>query len=64
MKRTRALLFLVVAAVLAEVGDVIVMLNARPHVPLGFWLWFGGVSVLAPLVPFWLYRRPAERRVD
>ncbi len=34
-----------------------VMLNASPHAPLGFWLWFGGSAVLSPLAGYGLYRR-------
>ena len=47
----------VVVVMLAEAGTVMVMLNASPHAPLGFWLWFGGVAVLSPVVGYWLYRR-------
>ena len=45
------------AVLLAEAGSALVMLNAAPHQPLGFWLWFGGIAVLSPIVGFWIYRR-------
>ncbi len=41
-----------------------VLLNARPNAPLGFWLWFGGIGLLVPLRVFWMYRHPAGRKAD
>lgn len=46
-----------VCVVLMEVGIALVMLNASPHAPLGFWLWFGGIAALSPSAGYWLYRR-------
>ena len=47
----------VLSVALAEVGAALVMLNASPHAPLGFWLWFGGLAALFPFAGYWLYRR-------
>ena len=46
----------VVLVVLAEAGAALVMLNASPHPPPGFWLWFGGITALSPLAGYALYR--------
>ncbi len=46
----------VVWVVLIEVGVTLVMINASPHAPLGFWLWFGGIGVLSPFAGYCLYR--------
>ena len=45
------------AVLLAEASSVLVIPNATPHQPHGFWLWFGGIAVLSPIVGFWIYRR-------
>lgn len=47
----------ILAVLLAEAGCALVMLNAAPHQPLGFWLWFGGIAVLSPAIGYWLYQR-------
>ncbi len=47
----------VVCAVMIEVGSVLVMTDARPDAPVGFWAWFLGLCVLAPLFPLWMHRR-------
>ena len=47
----------VVLVMLAEAGAALVMLNASPHPPPGFWLWFGSIPVLSPFAGYWLYRR-------
>ena len=44
------------AVLLAETGCALVMLNAAPHQPVGFWLWFGSLAALAPIHGIWLYR--------
>ena len=45
-----------VIVVLGEVGYAMVLFNASPHAPLGFWLWFGGLAILFPFYGYWLYR--------
>lgn len=60
MKHRNKTPLLIAGAVLAEVGTMMVLLNARPHAPLGFWLWFGGIAVLVPSCALWLYRRYAH----
>ena len=47
----------IVGVMLAETGANLVMFNASPHAPLGFWLWFGGIAALAPIAGYGLYRR-------
>lgn len=47
----------VVCAVMIEVASVLVMTSARPDAPLGFWAWFLGLCVLAPLYPLWIHRQ-------
>lgn len=41
---------------LCETGCAMVVLNASPHAPLSFWLWFGDLAVLSPLAGYRLYR--------
>ena len=53
----KLLALFVVWVVLMEVGVTLVMLNASPHAPLGFWLWFGGIAAFGPAAGYWLYRR-------
>ena len=53
--KLRLLIILIVLT--QELEAAMVMLNARPHAPLGFYMWFGGLAVLAPFIGFWLYRR-------
>ena len=51
-------LILSVSLVMAvEGGTVLVMLNASPHPPFGFCLWFGGIAAISPFVGYGLYRR-------
>ena len=45
------------AVLLAESGCALVMLNAAPHQPVGFWLWFGGIAIVSPIAGYYLYRR-------
>lgn len=47
----------VVCAVMIEVGSVLVMTGARPDATAGFWAWFLGLCVLAPLFPIWMHRQ-------
>ncbi len=53
----KPLVMSVSAVLLAEAGSALVMLNAAPHQPLGFWLWFGGLAVFFLFAGYWLYRR-------
>lgn len=53
----KTVILLVMSVVLAEAGTALVMFNASLHLPLGFWLWFGGIAVLSPAIGYWLYRR-------
>lgn len=46
----------VACVVMIEVGSVLVMAGARPDAPAGFWAWFLGLCVLAPLFPIWMHR--------
>jgi len=47
----------VVCAVMIEVGSILVMTSARPDAPAGFWVWFLGLCVLAPLYPIWIHHQ-------
>ena len=47
---------------LCEVGTALMMLNAAPHQPLGFWLWFGSLAFLGPVCSYWLYRRLVKHK--
>ena len=53
----KTLILPVAFVVLAEAGTALVMLNASPHAPLGFWLWFGGIAFISPFAGYGLYRR-------
>jgi hypothetical protein len=64
MKNIRMVLLLVALVVLAETGAVMVMLNARPHAPLGLWFWFGCAGVVAPIYALWAYRRYIGGKAD
>ena len=61
MTKVRMIFLIVAVVVLAETGVVMTMVNARRDAPLGFWLWFGGVGVVAPIFALWLYRGLARR---
>ena len=52
-----------VAVGLAEAGATLVMLNASPHAPLGFWLWFGSLAVIFPFAGYWVYRRMVTPKI-
>ncbi len=52
----RRLFRIVALALIGEVGIALVLVNARPHAPLGFYLWFGGLAVAFPVYCVWLYR--------
>ena len=52
------------AVMLAEAGAAMIMLNATPHQPLGFWLWFGGLAAFSPMVGFWIYRRLKQQEAN
>ncbi len=47
----------ITSVMLIEAGSALVLLNASPHTPLGFRLWFGSIAVISPFVGYWLYRR-------
>lgn len=47
----------ILAVMLVEADSALVMLNAAPHQPFGFWLWFGGIAAVSSIVGFWLYRQ-------
>ena len=64
MRQTKLITLLAAMVILAEIGVAMVLLNARPQAPLGFWLWFAGIGVLAPLYAVWLYRRCTGRKAD
>ena len=53
----KTLIFPIAFVVLVEAGAALVLLNATPHPPLGFRLWFGSIAALAPIAGYWLYRR-------
>lgn len=53
----KPLVLSILLVVLMEVGVALVMLNASPHAPLGFWLWFGSIVAISPFVGYWLYWR-------
>ena len=57
----KPLILSVLAVTLVEAGTAMVMRNAAPHQPLGFWLWFGGLATLAPIQGVWLYRHLAAK---
>ncbi len=50
------------SVMLCEVGTALMMLNAAPHQPLGFWLWFGSLAFLGPVCSYWLYRRLVKHK--
>jgi hypothetical protein len=50
----------ILTTLLGEAGVALVLANARPQAPLGFWLWFGLVGLLLPLLPLWIYWRQAH----
>ena len=47
----------IVGVVLIEAGSALVMLNASPHPPLGFWFWFGSIAAISPFAGYGLYWR-------
>lgn len=57
----RPLTLSILAVTIAEAGAAMVTLNAAPHQPLGLWLWFSGLAVLAPVAGFRLYKLAKAR---
>ena len=53
----KPLMLPLLSVALAEAGAALVMFNASPHAPLGFWLWFGSIAIISPLAGYGLYRR-------
>ena len=60
--KSRRLFRIVVLALIGEAGIAVVLCNARPHAPLGFYLWFGGLAVAFPLYCIWLYQGARRSR--
>ena len=58
----RPIILPLLAVLLAEIGTALVLFNAAPHQPLGFWLWFGGVAAAGPFVGYRLYRHSVKVR--
>jgi hypothetical protein len=58
----RLFILVVLGIVMVEVGCLLVLLDARPNAPLGFWLWFIGLALAAPVYLVWVYRRTIGRR--
>lgn len=58
----KSLIVPAILVVLLEVGTAVVFWTARRDAPIGFWVWFGLIALLAPAVGFWLSRRLHRRK--